>query len=87
MATRLTQTVLAKSRDIPGNPTGYGLIDGRMIKQDRDFRLEKADRALVLDEQGVSRATIAGRLCVKAASLNGMLGRAKQRRDRVCEPT
>jgi hypothetical protein len=87
MATRLTATVLAKSRNIPGSATGYGLIDGRMIKQDRDFRAEKADRALVLHEQGISRATIAGRLCVKPASLNGMLGRAKQRRDVACERT
>jgi hypothetical protein len=87
MATRLAQNGPAKSRNIPGNATGYGLIDGRMIKQDRNFRLEKADRALVLDEQGVSRATIAGRLCVKPASLNRMLGRAKQRREEACERT
>jgi hypothetical protein len=87
MATRLMPTALAKSPHIPGRATGYGIIEGRMIKQDRDFRAEKADRALLLHEQGISRAAIAGRLCVKPASLNGMLGRAKQRRDKACEPT
>jgi hypothetical protein len=87
MATRLTPTGLAKSRNNSGSATGYGLIEGRMIKQERDFGAEKADRALVLHDQGISRATIAGRLCVKPASLNGMLGRAKQRRDEACEGT
>jgi len=81
MATRLTPTAFARSTNIPGSATGYGLIKGRMIKQDRDFRAEKADRALVLHEQGISRAAIAGRLCVKPASLNGMLGRANLRRE------
>jgi hypothetical protein len=80
MATRLTPTALAKSPQISGSATGHGPIEGRITKQDRDFRAEKADRALVLHEQGMSRATIAGRLCVKPASVNGMVERAKQRR-------
>jgi hypothetical protein len=40
----------------------------------------KADRALKLQEQGLTRAQIAERLCVKPGSVKGMLDRAKQRR-------
>jgi DNA-binding transcriptional regulator LsrR (DeoR family) len=40
----------------------------------------KADRALKLHEQGLTRAQIAERLCVKPGSITGMLERARQRR-------
>ena len=43
----------------------------------------KADRALKLHEQGLARAQIAERLCVKPDSVKGMLERAKQRRSRM----
>jgi orotate phosphoribosyltransferase-like protein len=38
----------------------------------------KADRALKLHEQGLTRAQIAERLCVKPDSVRGMVYRAKQ---------
>ena len=41
--------------------------------------LPKADRALKLHEQGLTRAQIAERLCVKPDSVKGMLDRDKQR--------
>jgi DNA-binding transcriptional regulator LsrR (DeoR family) len=40
----------------------------------------KADKALKLHEQGLTRAQIAERLGVKPANMTGMLQRAKQRR-------
>jgi hypothetical protein len=43
----------------------------------------KADRALKLHEQGLTRAQIAERLCVKPDSVRGMLDRAKQRRAKM----
>jgi hypothetical protein len=43
----------------------------------------KADRALVLHEQGLTRAQLAKRLCVKPDSVKGMLERAKQRRRKM----
>jgi hypothetical protein len=81
MATRLKPTALAKSPQISGSPTSHGPIVGRITKQDRDFRAEKADRALVLHEQGISRATIAGRMCVKPVRVEGMIKQAEQRRE------
>jgi len=45
--------------------------------------LTKADRALKLHEQGLTRAQIAERLCVKPDSVKGMLDRAKQRRAKM----
>ena len=45
--------------------------------------LPKADRALKLHEQGLTRAQIAERLCVKPDSVKGMLDRAKQRRAKM----
>jgi orotate phosphoribosyltransferase-like protein len=39
----------------------------------------KADRALKLHEQGLTRAQIAERLCVQPDSVKGMLDRAKRR--------
>lgn len=41
----------------------------------------KADRALKLHEQGLTRAQLAERLCVNPENINGMLQRAKRRRD------
>jgi orotate phosphoribosyltransferase-like protein len=43
----------------------------------------KADRALKLHEQGLTRAQIAERLCVKPDSVKGMLDRAKRRRAKM----
>jgi orotate phosphoribosyltransferase-like protein len=43
----------------------------------------KADRALKLHEQGLTRAQIAERLCVKPDSVKGMRDRAKQRRAKM----
>jgi orotate phosphoribosyltransferase-like protein len=43
----------------------------------------KADRALKLHEQGLTRAQIAERLCVKPDSVRGMVNRAKQRRAKM----
>jgi hypothetical protein len=43
----------------------------------------KADRALKLHEQGLTRAQIAERLCVKPDSVKGMVERAKQRRAKM----
>jgi DNA-binding transcriptional regulator LsrR (DeoR family) len=43
----------------------------------------KADRALKLHEQRLTRAQIAERLCVKPNSVKGMLDRAKQRRAKM----
>ena len=45
--------------------------------------LPKADRALKLHEQGLTRAQIAERLCVKPDSVKGMLDRAKQRQAKM----
>jgi len=45
----------------------------------------KADRALMLHEQGLSRAQLAERLCVKPQNITGMLQRAKHRRDKAGE--
>lgn len=47
------------------------------------FATEKADRALVLHEQGLGRSEIAERLGVKPANINGMIQRAKQRREKA----
>jgi orotate phosphoribosyltransferase-like protein len=43
----------------------------------------QADRALKLHEQGLIRAQIAERLCVKPDSVKGMIDRAKQRRAKM----
>jgi DNA-binding transcriptional regulator LsrR (DeoR family) len=43
----------------------------------------KADRALQLHEEGLTRAQLAERLCVNPKNLTGMLQRAKQRRERA----
>jgi orotate phosphoribosyltransferase-like protein len=43
----------------------------------------KADRALKLQEQGLTHAQIAERLCVKPDSVKGMIDRAKQRRAKM----
>jgi hypothetical protein len=53
-----------------------------MTKQDRDFGAEKADRALVFQEQGMSRATIADRLCVRPIKVKAMIEQAKHRREK-----
>jgi transcriptional regulator len=45
----------------------------------------KADRALKLHEQGLTRAQLAERLCVKPQNISGMLQRAKHRRDKAGE--
>jgi len=45
----------------------------------------KADRALALHEQGITRAQLAERLCVSPRSVNGMLQRAKNRRNKIGE--
>lgn len=45
----------------------------------------KADRALALHEQGLTRAQLAERLCVNPRNVNGMLQRAKNRRDKIGE--
>ena len=58
------------------------LKDRLMTKQDRDFGAEKADRALVFHEQGMSRATIAERLCVRPIKAKRMIEQAKQRREK-----
>lgn len=44
------------------------------------FAAEKADKALVLRDQGLSRSEIAERLGVKPSNIAGMIQRAKQRR-------
>jgi DNA-binding transcriptional regulator LsrR (DeoR family) len=43
----------------------------------------KADRALKLYEQGVTRAQLAERLCVNPKNMTGMLQRARQRREKA----
>ena len=43
----------------------------------------KADRALQLHEQGLTRAQLAERLCVNPKNMTGMLQRAKQRRKKA----
>jgi orotate phosphoribosyltransferase-like protein len=43
----------------------------------------KADRALKLHEQGLTRAQLAERLCVSPENMTGMLQRAKQRREKA----
>jgi DNA-binding transcriptional regulator LsrR (DeoR family) len=45
----------------------------------------KADRALKLHEQGLTRPQLAERLCVNPQSITGMLQRAKRRRDKAGE--
>jgi transcriptional regulator len=45
----------------------------------------KADRALNLHEQGLTRAELAERLCVKPQNISGMLQRARHRRDKAGE--
>jgi DNA-binding transcriptional regulator LsrR (DeoR family) len=45
----------------------------------------KADRALKLYDQGLTRAQLAERFCVKPQNINGMLQRAKRRRDEAGE--
>lgn len=47
----------------------------------KDPRQEKGDRALELRDKGLSRAEIAERLGVYPRNVNGMLQRAKQRRE------
>jgi DNA-binding transcriptional regulator LsrR (DeoR family) len=43
----------------------------------------KADRALKLYEQGLTRAQLAERLCVNPKNMTGMLQRARQRREKI----
>jgi DNA-binding transcriptional regulator LsrR (DeoR family) len=43
----------------------------------------KADRALQLHEQGLTRAQLAERLCVNPKNMTGMLQRARQRRQKA----
>jgi transcriptional regulator len=43
----------------------------------------KADRALKLHEQGLTRAQLAERLCVNPKNMTGMLQRARQRREKA----
>ena len=43
----------------------------------------KADRALQLLEQGLTRAQLAERLCVNPKNMTGMLQRARQRREKA----
>jgi DNA-binding transcriptional regulator LsrR (DeoR family) len=43
----------------------------------------KADRALQLHEQGLTRAQLAERLCVNPKNMTGMLQRARQRREKA----
>jgi DNA-binding transcriptional regulator LsrR (DeoR family) len=45
----------------------------------------KADRALALHEQGLTRAQLAERFCVNPRNVNGMLHQAKNRRDKICK--
>lgn len=45
----------------------------------------KADRALKLLEQGIPRAAIAERLCVRPANIGGMLQRARERWERLAK--
>jgi hypothetical protein len=45
----------------------------------------KADRVLKLHEQGLTRSQLAERLCVNPHSINGMLQRAKRRREKAGE--
>lgn len=51
-----------------------------MTAQARKHATDKADRALVLAEQGLTRVVIAERLGISPGNVNGMLQRAKQRR-------
>lgn len=44
---------------------------------------QKAERALQLHEQGISRAIIAERLGVRHDHVGGMIQRARQRRERL----
>ena len=43
----------------------------------------KADRALQLHEQGLTRAQLAELLCVNPKNMTGMLQRARQRREKA----
>ena len=43
----------------------------------------KADRALKLHEQGLTRAQLAERLCVSPRNMTWMLQRPKQRREKA----
>jgi DNA-binding transcriptional regulator LsrR (DeoR family) len=49
------------------------------IQESRD----KGDRALALREQGIGRTAIAERLGVSPGHINGMIQRAKQRREKL----
>jgi DNA-binding transcriptional regulator LsrR (DeoR family) len=51
--------------------------------QDREHRAEKADRALRMHEDGFERWIIATRLGVPPHNVNGMIQRARQRRERL----
>ena len=46
---------------------------------------DKADRALKLHEQGLTRTQLAERLCVNPQNITGMLQRARRRRDKAGE--
>jgi DNA-binding transcriptional regulator LsrR (DeoR family) len=55
----------------------------RVTTESRQAAADKADRALKLHEQGLGRWLIAERLGVPPKNVNGMLQRAKQRRERA----
>lgn len=54
-----------------------------MTRYSREEAARKADRELVLAEQGMARTVIAERLGISPSHVNGMIQRAKQRRERV----
>jgi transposase len=54
-----------------------------MIGMSQKDAAAKADRALKLHEEGLSRPQLAERLCVNPQTINGMLQRAKRRRDKA----
>jgi DNA-binding transcriptional regulator LsrR (DeoR family) len=56
-----------------------------MIRMSEKDAAAKADRALKLHEQGLSRPQLAERLCMNPKSINGMLQRAKRRRNAARE--
>jgi lambda repressor-like predicted transcriptional regulator len=53
--------------------------------QQQQIARDKADRALALQKQGLSRAQIAERLGMNAQDLSNMLQRAKMRAERAAK--